>query len=115
VADGGGPVSDLAGHVQDYLRMRRALGFKLRREGRWLPQLAAYLEAAGAGTLTAELAISWACLPQDVAPINWAHRLGAARGFATYLKMIGTCTKVPARGVFSTRASLAFRRASLAF
>jgi len=98
-------VSDLAGHVQDYLRMRRALGFKLRREGQLLPQLAAYLEAAGAQTLTAELAISWARLPQNVAPINWAHRLGAARGFATYLKTIDPSTEVPARGVFSTRVA----------
>jgi integrase/recombinase XerD len=98
-------VSDLAGHVQDYLRMRRALGFKLNREGLVLPQLVAYLDAAGATTLTAELAIAWARLPQGVAPINWTHRLGAARGFATYLKTIDPSTEVPARGVFPSRAA----------
>jgi integrase len=97
-------VSDLAGHVQDYLGMRRVLGFKLKREGLVLPQLVAYLDAAGATTLTAELAIAWARLPQGVAPINWAHRLGAARGFATYLKTIDPSTEVPARGVFPSRA-----------
>jgi integrase/recombinase XerD len=98
-------MSDLTGHVQDYLKIRRALGFKLKREGQVLPQLVAYLEAAGAQTLTAQLAISWARLPQEVAPINWAHRLGAARGFATYLKTIDPCTEVPARGVFPTRVA----------
>ena len=96
-------MSDLAGHVADYLKMRRALGFKLKREGQVLPQLVVYLDAADAATLTAELAISWARLPQDVAPINWAHRLGAARGFAAYLKTIDPATEVPAHGVFSTR------------
>lgn len=30
--DGHGPVSDLAGHAADYLTMRRALGFTLKRE-----------------------------------------------------------------------------------
>ncbi len=98
-------MSDLAGHVADYLRMRRALGFKLKRDGQVLPQLVAYLDAAGAATLTAELAISWARLPRDVAPINWAHRLGAARGFAAYLKTIDPSTEVPARGVFPTRVA----------
>jgi len=98
-------VSGLAGHVADYLRMRRALGFKLKREGRLLPQLVAYLDAAGATTLTAQLAIAWARLPQDVAPINWSHRLGAARGFAAYLKTIDPSTEVPASGVFPSSAA----------
>ena len=97
-------MSDFDRHVRDYLTMRRALGFKLRREGQVLVQLAAYLDAASAQTLTAELVISWARLPQKVAPINWAHRLGAARGFATYLKTIDPTTEIPARGLFPASA-----------
>ena len=97
-------MSDFDRHVRDYLRMRRALGFKLKRDGEVLVQLVAYLEEAGAQTLTAELAISWARLPRNVAPINWAHRLGAARGFATYLKTIDPATEIPARGVFPASA-----------
>jgi hypothetical protein len=42
-------MSELSGHVQDYLRLRRALGFKLERAGHLLPQLVAYLEAGGDG------------------------------------------------------------------
>jgi hypothetical protein len=34
-------MSGLQQHVDDYLRLRRALGFKLKREGRLLPQLVA--------------------------------------------------------------------------
>ena len=37
-------MSDFDRHVHDYLRMRRALGFKLRREGQLLVQLAATLD-----------------------------------------------------------------------
>ena len=96
-------MSALDAHVQDYLRLRRALGFKLKPEGRLLPQLAAYLDAAGASTLTSDLAIAWARLPVGVQPIQWAHRLSAARAFAVYLKTIEPSTEVPPAGVFGAR------------
>jgi integrase/recombinase XerD len=92
-------------HVRDYLKVRRALGFKLRREGQLLPQLAGYLTQAGAEHLTTELALRWARLPQNVAPITWAHRLGAARGFATYLKAIDPATEIPPRGLLPATAA----------
>lgn len=90
-------------HVDDYLRMRRALGFKLERHGRLLPQLVAYLEAAGASTITRELAIAWARLPAGAQPSHWAARLAVARGFAAYLKTIEPATEVPPANVFSAR------------
>jgi integrase len=90
-------------HVDDYLRLRRALGFKLEHDGQVLPQLAAYLEAAGATTVTSDLAICWARLPIGVQPIQWAHRLTAARGFAAYMKTIDPTTEVPPRDVFGAR------------
>src|SRR3981189_1706001 len=70
-------MSALGGHAEDYLRLRRALGFKLERAGQLLPQLVAYLEAAGASTVTSDLAIAWARLP-DATPNHWAQRLAAA-------------------------------------
>lgn len=42
-------MSRLSGHAADYLELRRALGFKLEKEGRLLPDFAAFAEAAGAG------------------------------------------------------------------
>jgi len=98
-------MSDLSRHVDDYLRLRRALGFKLEWPGHLLPQFLAHLDAAGSATLTAELAISWARLPQGVQPLHWAHRLGAVRGFAMYLKTIDPTTEVPPppRDVFGAR------------
>lgn len=97
-------MSGLAGHVEDYLRLRRALGFKLRFPGQVLPSLAAYLEAAGATTVTADLAIAWAGQPQGVHPIVWPHRLGAARGFARYLKAVDPATEIPPAGIWPTKA-----------
>ena len=40
-------MSALTEHVEAYLSARRALGVKLERHGRLLPELVAYLEAAG--------------------------------------------------------------------
>ena len=94
-------MSGLADHVSDYLALRRSFGFKLVFEGHVLPQLAAYLEAAGASTVTTELAIAWAGLPSDhVLAISLAHRLGAARGFARYLRTIDGTAEIPPTGVW---------------
>lgn len=95
-------MTDLTHHVQDYLRLRRALGFKLTFEGHALPQLVEYLNDAGASTVTAELAIAWAGLPKGTKPISLAHRLGAARGFAKYLRTIDPTTQVPPIGIWPT-------------
>jgi integrase len=96
-------MSALGEHAQQYLRARRALGVKLERHGRLLPQLVAYLEAAGASTITRELAISWAQLPTGAHPRHWAARLSIARGFAAYLQTIDPDTEIPPAGVFAVR------------
>ena len=90
-------------HLDDYLRLRRALGFKLERHGQILPQFVAYLEAAGASTVTSELAISWARLPAGAHPRHWAARLAVARGFAAYLQTLDPATEVPPSDVFAVR------------
>ncbi|MEJ7893528.1 MAG: tyrosine-type recombinase/integrase [Solirubrobacteraceae bacterium] len=96
-------MSALAEHVDDYLRLRRALGFKLERHGRLLPQLVGHLEANGTSTVTSDLAISWARLPAGAHPRHWAARLAIARGFAVYLQTIDPATEVPPAGVFAVR------------
>lgn len=67
-------MSALDVHVEDYLRLRRALGYKLERDAMLLPQLVAYLEAAGATTVTSELAIAWA-RPTRAGPVTLAAPL----------------------------------------
>ena len=92
-------MSALAEHAASYLRLRRALGFKLTRQGEELAQLVGFCEAAGASTLTTDLAITWACQSRGT-PVEWAHRLATARGFARYLATIDTTTEIPPAGVF---------------
>ena len=96
-------MSALSGHVEDHLRLRRALGVKLERAGQLLRQLVAYLEAARAATITSELAIGWARLPQRAQPKHWAQRLAIARGFAQYVQTMDPATEVPLPGVFPSR------------
>lgn len=96
-------MSGLQAHVDDYLRLRRALGFKLVEDGRVLGQLVGYLEAAGATTVSSELAIGWARLPVGVHPNHWAKRLRIARRFAAYLQTIDPMTEIPPPDVFPTR------------
>jgi integrase/recombinase XerD len=96
-------MSVLGEHVDDYLRLRRALGYKLERHGQILPQLVCYLEAAGERTVKRELAISWARLPAGAHPRHWAGRLAIARGFAAYMQTIEAATEIPPAGVFAVR------------
>lgn len=90
----------LAGHVQDYLRLRRALGFKLRFEGQVLPQFVAYLDAIGSQSITVEVAVAWTRLSEGAQPVTLSHRLGAVRGFARYLATIDPATEIPPTGLF---------------
>ena len=73
--------------VQDYLAIRRALGTKLRDHDWMLGDFVAYLEAAGAVTLTTELAVVWARLPGvDAHPGYLSSRLSVVRGFARHFQ-----------------------------
>lgn len=90
----------LAGHVADYLRLRRALGFKLARPGQELPQFVAYLDAIGVQSVTVKAAIAWTRLSEGAQPVTLSHRLGAVRGFARYLATIDPATEIPPTGLF---------------
>jgi integrase/recombinase XerD len=96
-------VSALRGHVADYLRLRRALGYRLEREERLLGQFCSYLEAAGAATVTSGLAISWARQPVRAQPAQWAKRLGVIRRFAAWLHVLDPAAEIPPAGVFPAR------------
>jgi integrase len=89
--------------MQDYLEMRRALGFKLQAVGTRLLQFVNFLEKAGAEVVTVRLAIDWAKQPPDADPWHWTARLTAVRQFARYLSAIDPRTEVPPQGILSHR------------
>lgn len=88
-------MSGLHDAVEDYLVMRRALGFKLVAAGQLLPDFAAYCERAGTDTITVELALAWARQPATRAPVWRSMRLAVVRGFARYLHAIDARHEVP--------------------
>jgi integrase len=96
-------MSQLGGHAADYLELRRALGFKLAKEGRLLPDFAAFAEAAGAGTVTVDLAVRWAVRPEGTSPVWAAQRLSMVRGFARYLQTVDPAAQVPPADLLPAR------------
>jgi integrase len=91
--------SPLRDALEDYLRLRRALGFKLNSAGRLLGQFVDYLEQRGVETISIDDALAWASLPAG-ASTHWrAIRLRAVRGFAAYLHGIDASVMVPPAGL----------------
>ncbi len=54
--------------LDEYLSLRRGLGFKLERAGRLLPDFIAFLERHRAPAITTKLALAWAKQPPDGHP-----------------------------------------------
>jgi integrase len=88
-------MSSLADHVQDYLTVRRALGFKLVGEETLLREFVAFADAAGQRTVTTEFALQWARRPASGSPNYLSRRLRAVRGFARYLHALDPGCEVP--------------------
>jgi integrase len=91
-------------HVEDYLRLRHALGFKLDEHARLLPKFAVHLDAIGAEFVTIETALAWAVEPiVPVGSVVPAMRLLVVRGFARYLAGIDPRTEIPPTGLIRLR------------
>jgi integrase len=88
-------ISLLAGHLSDYLAMRRALGFKLERSGALMAQFVGYLDSIGATVITTDTAVAWAAQPANASRYWWSQRLAAARLFARYMVNLDPATEVP--------------------
>ncbi len=88
----------------DYLTMRRALGYKLRRHQKLLAQFADYLDGIEAARITVENAVAWARLPTNGSVTWWASRLSIARGFAIYLHTLDPAHQVPPADVLPYRS-----------
>jgi integrase len=88
-------MSDLGEHVHNYLRVRRALGFKLRNEETLLHEFVAFADAAGQDTVTTRFALRWARQPASTSANYLSRRLRAVRGFARHLHAIDPACEVP--------------------
>ncbi|MBE3088190.1 MAG: tyrosine-type recombinase/integrase [Chloroflexi bacterium] len=85
--------------VQEYLRMRRHLGFKLQDAGKGLLDFVTFMAQHRAPFITQAFALAWAQQPANVQPAHWARRLSFVRGFAQYRSATDPRTQIPAQGL----------------
>jgi integrase len=97
-------MTELSRAVDNYLVTRRALGFKLEREGRLLPDFVAALEQAGLETVTIDAALAWATRPVGADRSWWGARLAIVRGFARWLAAFDPATEVPPADLLPARS-----------
>jgi len=96
-------MTDLSSAIEDYLKVRRALGHKMELAERLLRQFGVYYEQAGATHITNDLAVAWATLPVGASAGWWAQRLGVLRGFAAWLQTLDPDTEVPPADMLTGR------------
>jgi integrase/recombinase XerD len=81
--------------VHEYLVMRRALGFKLKKYERLLLDFVAFMERRRAKRITVRLALTWTKQTKSTDQNYRAQRLRAVRGFASYRSGIDPRTEIP--------------------
>ena len=96
-------MSALEGNVEEYLAIRRALGYKLADYDRVLGGFTAWLDSVGATVVTAERALAWAQSRPTSSPIRQRQILTIIRGFAQYLSAVDPRTEVPAADLLPVR------------
>jgi len=85
--------------VNDYLKLRRALGFQMRSQEEMLLQFARHMDASEPyGPLTIEATLNWANA-SHLSRSTRAKRLSAVRCFARYLAARDDRTEIPGRAL----------------
>lgn len=92
-------MSSLDLHLENYLALRRSLGYRLEEHGRVLPGFVRYAHANGERTVHTETAIAWAAGAGS--DCQRARRLSMVRGLARYLVAFEAGTEVPPRGLLA--------------
>ena len=81
--------------LEQYLDLRRTMGFKLTGADSDLNSFLAFMTERGAGAITSALALEWATQPAKCAPGRWAERLRNVRHFAEFLSAFDPRTEIP--------------------
>jgi integrase/recombinase XerD len=90
--------------VQEYLAMRRRLGFKLQSAGPALLDFVSFLEQHRTSYITHGLAIAWAKQTSGgQSDTRTAQRLSFVRLFARYRSATDPRTQIPPAGLFPFR------------
>lgn len=96
-------MNPLSTRLDEYLSLRRRLGFKMCQAGYLLPQFVRFAQQEKAAFITTKLALAWATQDKDRQPAYWAYRLGLVRRFARYLSAVDSRTEIPPEGLLPHR------------
>src|SRR5271165_5575046 len=100
-------MKSLQNAIEDYIALRRSLGFKLDDMAADLTKFASFLEQKTAPYITTALALEWAMQSTDHLPSHWARRLGFVRVFARHWSATDPRTEILPAGLLPFRAQRA--------
>jgi integrase len=89
---------DLSDALQEYLALRRSLGFKLQSQESRLRNFVQYTKANGELRITSKIAVDWAS--HQCGPATWSSRLSTVRAFARHLQVVDHQTEIPPPQIF---------------
>ena len=89
--------------LNDYLRVRRCLGYRLREPEGLLENFVAFLQVEHAPYITRKLALRWATQPAKAQPSTWAGRLSIVRRFAIWRSATEPRSEIPPVGLLPHR------------
>jgi len=92
-------MSTLTQRLDDYLAVRRSLGFDLSFSARILRPFTAFADRGGADHITVDLFLRWKATFGKADNNTWSSRLAIVRGFARWLKGHDERTEVPPTGL----------------
>lgn len=96
-------MSDLRHAIDQYLALRRGLGYTLRGVGSGLRSFADFAARERAPRVTVDLALRWAMQSRGTDPATPGGRLQMVRGFAQWQQVTDPRTEVPPADLLPTR------------
>lgn len=91
--------ASLLQYAEQYVTMRRALGYKLVDTEALLMRFIDHLERSGENTITTATAVRWATTTTRASPRWQRRRLSVVRGFARHLHAFDPTCEVPPTGL----------------
>ncbi|TCA59880.1 integrase [Rhizobium leguminosarum bv. viciae] len=92
-------MSTMLTSLEQYLALRRSLGFKLRSQESRLRKFVAYAQERNQHHITAKLAVEWA--EHQCGPRTWSSRLSTVRSFSRHVALTDPRTEIPPSSIFA--------------
>jgi integrase len=96
-------MSELRQAIDQYLALRRSLGFELREPEFVLRRFVAFAEREGAAYISTDLVLRWTKQPSKAQPATWASWVAIVQRFARWWSATDPRTEVPPEGRFAHR------------